>query len=176
MSLSIFLTNLGRYVEGALVGCWVKLPVSADKLNAVLEKIGINEQYEEYIITDWETSISGLHNAISEYSSVVALNELAEMLEELSSDDEDKLGAVLEVESCRSVGEIKELIEQLDNFNLLPDIQEDEDLGYYYAEECCCIEIPEHLRSYFDYEAYGRDIRLESTGTFTSYGYLEDNR
>lgn len=176
MSLSIFLTNLGRYVEGALVGCWVKLPVSADKLNAVLEKIGINEQYEEYFITDWETSISGLHDAISEYSSVVALNELAEMLEELSSDDEDKLGAVLEVESCRSVGEIKELIEQLDNFNLLPDIQEDEDLGYYYAEECCSIEIPEHLRSYFDYEAYGRDIRLESTGTFTSYGYLEDNR
>ena len=31
------------------------------------------------------------------------------------------------------------------------------DLGRYYAD-CGCIEIPENLRCYFDYEAYGRDI------------------
>ena len=36
--------------------------------------------------------------------------------------------------------------------------------------------MPSHLRSYFDYEAYGRDIRLESVGCYTSYGYVMDNR
>lgn len=30
--------------------------------------------------------------------------------------------------------------------------------------------------SYFDYEAYGRDIRLESSCLYTSYGFLLDNR
>ena len=46
--MKIFVTNLGRYNEGYLVGKWVKLPVSEDKLNEVLKEIGINEYYEEY--------------------------------------------------------------------------------------------------------------------------------
>ena len=31
MSMSIYLTNLGKYNEGYLIGKWVKLPVAADK-------------------------------------------------------------------------------------------------------------------------------------------------
>ena len=41
--MKIFITNLGKYTEGYLIGKWVKLPVSEDKLNEVLEAIGINE-------------------------------------------------------------------------------------------------------------------------------------
>ena len=37
MSMEIFLTNLGKYVEGYLVGQWVKLPVPEDKLESVLK-------------------------------------------------------------------------------------------------------------------------------------------
>ena len=55
MSMEIFLTNLGKYVEGCLVGQWVKLPVPEDKLESVLKQIGINDEYEEYFITDYET-------------------------------------------------------------------------------------------------------------------------
>ena len=51
MSMSIYLTNLGKYNEGYLIGKWVKLPVAADKLDEVLEEIGINEEYEEYCKT-----------------------------------------------------------------------------------------------------------------------------
>ena len=82
--MKIFVTNLGRYNEGYLVGKWVKLPVSEDKLNEVLKEIGINEYYEEYFITDCENYIIGLNDVISEYSSVQALNSLAQRLEELS--------------------------------------------------------------------------------------------
>ena len=38
------------------------------------------------------------------------------------------------------------------------------------------IDIPENIQPYFDYEAYGRDIRLESSCLYTSYGFLLDNR
>ena len=40
--ISAFLTNLGRYNEGALIGEWVKLPVPEDQLQSVLDRIGIN--------------------------------------------------------------------------------------------------------------------------------------
>ena len=174
--MKIFLTNLGKYTEGYLIGKWVKLPISEDRLDEVLDEIGINEYYEEYFITDCENDIIGLSDVISEYSSVVTLNELAQRLEMLSDADTDKLGAVLEYEACRSVSEVIDLLDELDEFDLLPDVTDDEDLGYYYVEEYGSIDIPESIRPYFDYEAYGRDIRLESSCLFTSYGFLLDNR
>ena len=146
--MKIFITNLGKYCEGYLVGKWVQLPISDDKLDEVLKQIGINEYYEEYFISDCENDIIGLSDVISEYSSISVLNKLAQRIEELSADDTKKLGAVLEYET----------------------------LGYYYAEELCSIEIPEHLKNYMDYEAYGRDIRLESSCLYTSFGFLLDNR
>ena len=174
--MKIFLTNLGKYTEGYLIWNWVKLTVSEEVLYKVLEEIGINEYYEEYFITDYENDIVGLGDVISEYSSVQALNELAQRLEELSDDEADKLGAVLEYEACRSVSDVLELLDELDNFDLLTDVTDDEDLGYYYAEEYCSIDIPENIQPYFNYEAYGRDIRLESSCLYTSYGFLLDNR
>ena len=174
--MKIFITNLGRYNEGYLVGKWVKLPVCEDVLDKVLKEIGINEYYEEYFITDYENEIIGIGDVISEYSSVQALNELAQRLDDLSANDADKLGAVLEYEACTSVSDVLELLDELDSFDLLTDVNDDEDLGYYYAEEYCSIDIPEHIQPYFDYEAYGRDIRLESSCLYTSYGFLLDNR
>ena len=174
--MKIFITNLGKYTEGYLIGKWVKLPVSEDKLNEVLEAIGINEYYEEYFITDYENEIIGIGDVISEYSSVVALNELAQRLEDLSADEADKLGAVLEYEACRSVSDVLELLDKLDEFDLLTDVTDDEELGYYYAEEYRCIDIPEHIQPYFDYEKFGRDVRLQSRCLYTSYGFLLDNR
>ena len=174
--MKIFITNLGKYTEGYLIGKWVKLPVDDETLDKMLEEIGINEQYEEYFITDYENEIVGIGDVISEYSSVAALNKLAQRLEVLSDADADKLGAVLEYEACRSVSEVLELLDELDNFDLLTDVTDDEDLGYYYAEEYCSIDIPENIQPYFNYEAYGRDIRLESSCLYTSFGFLLDNR
>ena len=174
--MKIFITNLGKYTEGYLVGKWVKLPVCEEVLDKVLKEIGINEYYEEYFITDYENDIVGIGDVISEYSSVVALNELAQRLEDLSADEADKLGAVLEYEACRSVSDVLELIDKLDEFDLLTDVNDDEALGYYYAEEYCCIDIPENIKIYFDYEKFGRDVRLQSSCLFTTYGFLLDNR
>ena len=174
--MKIFITNLGKYCEGYLVGKWVKLPVADDKLNEVLKEIGINEFYEEYFITDSESDIIGLSDVITEYSSISALNELAKRIENLSDYDADKLGAVLEYEGCCSVSEVIDILDNLDSFDLVTGVTDDETLGYYYADELCSIDIPEHLKSYFDYEAYGRNIRLESSCLYTSYGFLLDNR
>ena len=174
-NIKIFLTNLGRYNEGYLMSEWVKLPVPADKLDEVLARIGINGEYEEYFITDFEAPFANLD--ISEYASIEELNEFARRLNEVEVWDKDKLGAVLEMESPRGIAGIIDIIDHLDDFDLLAGVEDDEELGRYYADDLCTLEaIPNHLRSYFDYEAYGRDIRLESVGCFTSYGYVMDNR
>ena len=173
--IAIYLTNLGRYNEGCLMGEWVKLPVDKDKLQEVLDRIGINEQYEEYFISDYETLFANLH--ISEYASIADLNELAEKIDGLAACDYEKLGAVLECESCMTIAEILEIIDELDSFDLLTEVDTDEALGEYYAEACCIFHnIPDSISRYFDFEAYGRDIRLEANICYTSYGTVIDNR
>ena len=67
--------------------------------------------------------------------------------------------------------------ERLDDFEVLTDNDDNERLGRYYAEELCTPEaVPKHLRNYFDYAAYDRDIRLKLNCCFTSYGLVIDNR
>ena len=173
--IAIYLTNLGRYNEGCLIGEWVKLPVDKNKLQDVLDRIGINEQHEEYFISDYESLFSNLH--ISEYSSIQDLNELAEKIDGLADYDYDKLGAVLECKSCMTIAEILEIIDELDSFDLLTEVEDDETLGEYYADVGGIFHgIPDSISRYFDFEAYGRDIRLELNCCYTSYGIVIDNR
>ena len=173
--IKIFLTNLEKYVQGCLVGEWVKLPVPEDKLEAVLHRIGINPQYHEYFISDYESLFPNLY--ISEYASIAELNEFAERVEELADFDYEKLAAVLESESSMSIAEILEIIEQLDEFDLLTEVHDDEALGEYYAEICCTFAtVPDHLKYYIDLGRYGRDLRMELNCCFTSYGVVIDNR
>ena len=40
MMMNIYLTNLGKYNEGELVGEWVQLPISNEELQKVFEKKG----------------------------------------------------------------------------------------------------------------------------------------
>ena len=173
--IRIFVTNLSEYVSGCLIGEYVELPIPWDKFQEVLNRIGIDEQHEEYFISDYESLFSNLH--ISEFSSIAELNKLAERIEELADFDYDKLGAVLESESSMSIAEILEVIDELDCFDLLEGVDDDEALGEYYAD-CGCIfaGVPYHIQRYFDFESYGRDIRLESNCCFTSYGVVIDNR
>lgn len=172
-NLSIYITSI---CEGKdyLLGEWVKLPVPPEKLDEVLERIGT--EYEEYLVTDYEAAFANLN--ISQYSSIAELNDLATRLDEVEEWDNDKLCAVLEMEEPTSIADIADIIDHLDDFELLVGVEDDQGLGEYFADELCTLDaVPTHLRGYFDYEAYGRDIRLESGNCcFTSYGFVVDSR
>ncbi len=84
---------------------------------------------------------------------------------------------MLTCEDSTSIAEILELIDDLDSFDLLAEVDTDEALGEYYADIGCIFHsIPDSISRYFDFEAYGRDIRLELNCCFTSYGLIIDNR
>ena len=49
--MRIYIANLGKYNEGELVGAWFTFPIDFEE---VKEKIGLNDEYEEYAIHDYE--------------------------------------------------------------------------------------------------------------------------
>lgn len=171
--LSIFISNLGRYNEGQLVGEWLTLPCSTDKLKQTLTKIGINKSYEEWFITDYSCNLQCVCNAISEYSSIDSLNRLSERLEELEAWELEKLEAIAEYEGTEEVNALLNLTYNLECFEVYSDVTTEEELGEYFFYELSAIEIPENLVCYFDFERYGRDIELSGTGMFTRYGYVD---
>ena len=95
-----FVTNLGKYNEGMLIGEWVKLPTTEEEMQKVFERIGIGKQdefgqpYEEWFITDYECPIYGVQKMLGEYESLDKLNYLAALIDELSLSDQEKLVAV----------------------------------------------------------------------------------
>lgn len=162
--MRIYLTNLGRYTEGHLIGEWVDLPISEEELQKVLDRIGINEEYEEYFITDYETDLDGIE--IGEYSNLDDLNEMAETLESLDDDEKEVVDAIM------SEGySLEEAIEKKDDCMVYCDCSDMEDVAREYAEQTRLLDsIPENLQSYFDFEAFGRDMSYEGTFVFTNKG------
>ena len=176
-----FITNLGKYNEGELVGEWVKFPTTAEELKEVFKRIGIGQKddfgqpYEEWFITDYDYYVDGLYDKLGEYENLDELNYLASKLDEMSESEYAQFQAGMEMgDHCGSLQEIINLTENLDCYEVYPDIHDYDDLGRYYIEELDVMQVPEHLQNYIDYEAYGRDVALEENGTFTDQGYVRD--
>ena len=174
-NLKIYLTNLGKYNEGELIGEWVDLPVSDEELQEVFKRIGISDQpdpetgsiYEEYFITDYESEVPGI--SVGEYDSISDLNELAETIDQF-----DEWDLKIFKNACEA-GFIDE--SDIDNFDpsrfiLYNDVYTPQDLGYALVEQYGDIEDigSDMLEQCFDMEAFGRDCRFE----WDPYRWLED--
>ena len=176
-----FITNLGKYNEGELVGEWVKFPTTAEEMKEVFKRIGIGQKddfgnpYEEWFITDYDCYVDGLYDKLGEYENLDELNYLASKLDEMSDSEYAQFQAGMEMgDHCGSLQEIINLTENLDCYEIYPNIEDYDDLGRYYIDELGVMQVPEHLQNYIDYEAYGRDVAMDENGSFTDQGYVRD--
>ena len=182
--IEAFITNLGKYNEGTLVGEWVSFPATLEDIQKVFERVGIGTKnkdgsiYEEWFITDYNCNVDGLAKNIDfgEYESLDELNYLASKISELNSYGLEKFQGALEAgDYTGSIKDVINLTDNLDKYEVYPDVKNCEDLGIYYVDEIGAVKVPDELRYYIDYESYGRDIALEENGQFTEYGYVRDN-
>lgn len=171
----IFLTNLGKYNEGELVGEWVDLPVQNFK--PILDKIGIDgKNYEEVFITDYEAPFE-----IGEYENINALNEKVKKIEALDEEQKDILY------SLADEWDFDELYEKVanGNYTYIPQgsiknaIGETEasniDLAYGYIDMLGGIEgmSKETLEQYFDYDSFGETLSYDYTTTDKGYVLID---
>lgn len=166
-NISIYITNLGKYNEGELVGEWVDLPVTKEEYDAVLKRIGIGEvddfgtPYEEWFVTDYGGDWGqDAYEQFGEYPNIIELNALARALEDVR--DKDLLDAFLETGNWDFWDCIYNAIN--DNGFLIPG-DDWTDAAYYFIDEVDCG--PENLpqdtiEEYFDYESLGRDLNFDS--------------
>ena len=168
----VYVTNLGKYNEGYLVGKWFDLPCEdfETEFNEVLKSIRIDGvRYEEYFITDWESKINGLE--IGEYTNIEELNK--KLLEVQSNFNNDKyyIEKLSTIIDCFGY-DIENAMENMENHTFLQlerDSFKDEiNLANAYLLEVTPIsELPRQvLENNFNYESYGRDIQINNYNNF----------
>ena len=133
--MQVYIANLGKYNEGELVGAWFKLPVDFEE---VKEKIGLDDEYEEYSIHDYELPFD-----IDEYTPLEELNRLYELVCDLPEDLQSELSALL-----THFSSIEELSEHQDDIILHSGCDDMADVARYYIEETGMLgEVPESSKS-----------------------------
>ena len=142
-----YITNLGKYNEGELVGETLKFPTTTEEVQALLKRIGVDGvRYEEFFITSFDGDVLGLYDYLTEYENLDELNHLACLLSELDQSDLEKFEAVIDSgEHTSSVADLINLTQNLDCFEFYPGVGDDETLGRIYVEDMEAIDVPEHL-------------------------------
>ena len=171
--LNIFVNTWGNYNEnGADGGQWLTLPMDGEELQEALEAIAksMGDRDPEFTIHDYEWTTDTSFREIDENERITALNEEIQRLDNLNAYEQKVFSAAVE---CWGYKEVD--LDNLDEYNLHEDIKDDYDLGYYWAVESGCYDFRNlgALSNYVDYEGFGRDIRLESDGGHTSFGWIE---
>ena len=174
-----YITNLGKYNGGSLVGEWISFPISDEDLQAALQRIGIGSadsfgaSYEEYFFTDWELPDGLDWQVLGETPDIETVNAIAEAYQNTNYPD-DVVSAVIEHYSY----DIDEAVAKLNNGDFLyyPNVYDAKSLGEYTVnniDDGVQNLSTETLQNYFDFEAYGRDIEISGSVEYINSGAIE---
>jgi len=165
--ISIWLGSLEAYNDGELVGTWITLPLDDEELRDYYNLYTSNGAHD-YFIADHESDF-GLN--IGEYEDPFKINEMARKMEGMKDWELDQFKAAYSLREPGSIDEVMELLDNLDDFILYPDVKDDDDLGMNYMDEIVTAK-DNWLLAYVDSGRLGRDIRLENGGIHTEWGYV----
>ena len=105
-----YITNLGKYNEGELVGETLKFPTSPQAVEALLKNIGVDGiRYGEFFITSFDGDVLGLYDYLGEYENLDELNHLACLLSELPQSEIEKFEAALHMGAHTHKCELKRI-------------------------------------------------------------------
>ncbi len=104
-----YITNIGKYNEGELVGETLKFPTTTEEVQALLKRIGVDGiRYQEFFITSFDGDVLGLYEYLTEYENLDELNHLACLLAEMSQAEREKFEAV--IDGGEHTSDVKDLI------------------------------------------------------------------
>ena len=152
---------------------WLYLPVVQEEIDRALQRAGITDPADIRLRLE-DTQLPDEADVLldMEQESLADLNALAQATDALSSDDMEKLGAVVMLAKPQNVEQIKNLAENLDLFDFAPGAHTPVEYGKYMIQQSGRFEYDENLDEFYDYEKYGLQRMGEEDGMFTDRGYI----
>ncbi|HAQ2206990.1 TPA: antirestriction protein ArdA, partial [Enterococcus faecium] len=108
---------------------------------------------------------------IDEYTPIEEINRLCGLAEELKG---TPIGEVASEIQHAFFNSFEEMVEHVDDIIYYPDCNDMSDVAYYLIVEAGDLgEVPEHLKTYIDFDACGRDLEIGGNYLVTSRGVFE---
>ena len=172
------IANLSKYVAGMLLETTLDFPTTTEQVQEALRKIRVDGlRCEELIILEFNTNMKGLQSKLGEHDDIDELNYLASRIGQLTPEERTKFAAAAEHDEYgRGLQDLINLTYNLDCYELLPEIQTNEDYGRHLVDTYRDFFLPPRARMYFDYESYGECTAINEGGTYTTQGYIFNNQ
>ena len=152
---------------------WIQFPTDPLKAERALLRVGIpalgkvEVQFSDSRFPD--EVVRALDIRIGCYYQ---LNELSQVCTGFQEHDFAKLGAVCHLAKPEGIESVRQLAENLDQFDFAPDVHTPEEYGQYMIQQSGRYEYDENLAEFYNYEEYGIKRILQEDGVFTDYGYV----
>lgn len=157
---AVYVGTYAKYAAGSINGEWLDLTTfdDVDEFYNVARALHADEKEPEFMFQDFQ----GFPREL--YEEAAGPDDVENWLAYFALDNYDRelLDAWLEVKAtgAESVDEMLEAAQDAFFCHV-------SDCSWYAVAEYCVeeglVEIPENMRYYFDYEAYGRDLSMEMT-------------
>ncbi len=161
VEFNVYIANLGKYNEGELQGAWFTPPLNFDE---VKEKIGLNDEYEEFAIHDYESPIP-----VHEYTSLEEINNMANLFQEIP----DNLANAIDDMMNEWFSSLEELVESIDLILVYPDCHNMYEVAKHLIEEEEYMgHIPSPLLHHIDFHSYARELESQFSFIESKAGVL----
>ena len=152
---------------------WVQLPASRMKLERTMLRVGIASCGEmQMLVTDsrFPDEVDCTLNV--EHGALFELNRLCQICSNFKEQDFEKLGAVCQMAKPTCAANVRQLAENLDQFDFAPNVHTPEELGKYMIQQSGHYEYDESLEDFYNYGDYGVKRMLQEDGVFVDRGYV----
>ena len=159
--------------EAANAHEWVQLPASRIKLERAMLRAGIPSCGEmQMLVSDSRFPDEVDCTLDVEHGSLFELNRLCQICSNFKEQDFVKLGAVCQMAKPTCAANIRQLAENLDQFDFAPNVHTPEELGKYMIQQSGHYEYNENLEDFYNYGDYGVKRILQDDGVFVDRGYV----
>lgn len=174
VTLTARLLNADKCREGEVAETDVVFPTTKAAIQEALKAVGVDGvRCRNVFLIEHDSNLSGFCHCLNQSDSVDELNYLCYLLSDMTDTELATFRAVVEYGAHNeNAAALINLALNVESYDFYAGVDSDKELGRIYAEDMGTIDVPEEVRPFFDYAAYGRKVREDDKGCFVNDGYL----
>ena len=152
----------------------VVFPTTKAAIQEALKAVGVDGiRCRNVFLIEHDSNLSGFCHCLNQSDSVDELNYLCHLLSDMTDTELATFRAVVEYGTHNeNAAALINLALNVESYDFYAGVDSDKELGRIYVEDMGTIDVPEEVRPFFDYAAYGRKVREDDKGCFVNDGYL----
>ena len=152
----------------------VVFPTTKAAIQEALKAVGVDGiRCRNVFLIEHDSNLSGFCHCLNQSDSVDELNYLCHLLSDMTDTELATFRAVVEYGAHNeNAAALINLALNVESYDFYAGVDSDKELGRIYVEDMGTIDVPEEVRPFFDYVAYGRKVREDDKGCFVNDGYL----